>query len=65
MKDLSGIVGVVKMWLFEIATVCLLLLLAVTALRTTGLVNINALRTIGPTELAYLCGSLFLLKGGR
>jgi len=60
--DLSGIIGQIKGWLLEITAVCLLLLLAMTALRTTGLVNINALRTIGPTELAYLCGALWLLK---
>lgn len=60
--DLSGIIGQLKGWLFEITTVCLLLLLAVTALKTTGLVNINALRSIGATELAYLCGALWLLR---
>lgn len=60
--DISGIIGLIKGWLFEITTVCLLLLLAVTALKTTGLVNINILRSIGHVEIAYLCGALYLLK---
>ena len=62
MKDLSGIIGTVKHWLFEITTVCLLLLLAATAVKTTGLLNINILRSIGHVEIAYLCGALYLLK---
>lgn len=62
MKDLSGIIGQLKGWLFEITTVCLLLLLAATAIKATGLINISFLRGIGHIEMAYLAGALFLLK---
>jgi len=62
MKDLSGIIATLKHWLFEITTVCLLLLLAATAVKATGLININILRGIGHVEMAYLAGALYLLK---
>ena len=60
MKDFPSLVALVKLRLFDLITICLLLLLAAVVLRTLGL-NLP-IHNIGHVELAYLAGSLYLLR---
>lgn len=62
MKDASAILGIVTDWLYKITSLSLLLLLAATAVKATGLVNVPFLRGIGHVEIAYLCGAFWLLR---
>ena len=60
MRDLHALIGTAKLWLMEISTLALLLLLVAVVLHALG-VNIP-IHNLGHVELAYLCGALYLLK---
>ena len=60
MRDLHALIGTIKLWLIEISTVALLLLLVAVVLHALG-VSLP-IHSIGPLELAYLCGCAYLLR---
>ena len=60
MRDLHALIGTIKLWLMEISTVALLLLLVAVVLHALG-VNIP-IHNLGHVELTYLAAALWLLR---